>query len=386
MGKRMFLAIFAMFLVAVTVDAQQLQRYFIAPGGAGLKNGLTWEDAAPSINSIINNAQGDVELYMKRGVYGPVQICNNYNITSVKIYGGFLGNELVSVLPYRDLDNPANRTVIEGFYDGTTSSPYFSPALRLDNAFTGTVIIDGLTLRGFGDQECLALRIIQTVNTIVNRCRFEGSNGSGNLIYIESFPSVPKHLAIVNSVIDDNKCTRIARCGYGMKFINTTIVGNQCQEFMNIYNTNDVYEFKNSIILKTPTITSGWYVEAYCSVADDYTYIKDTGIGNFTANYLHFTEDQDDPYACVPNDICITNNGDMNYIMPYLLILDDFRDIIGNERIREGVSIDIGAYQGPEILPAQSVLGYMGFDDSENRVSPLSLSIYPTHIGSGETL
>lgn len=75
MGKRMFLAVIAMFLVAVTVDAQQ--RYFIVPGGAGYQDGLTWGSAAPSINSIVGNMQGVVEVFVKGGVYGPVQICNN---------------------------------------------------------------------------------------------------------------------------------------------------------------------------------------------------------------------------------------------------------------------------------------------------------------------
>ena len=169
----------ALFLLSGALSAQPTT-YYIAPGGSGAQTGLSWGDAAPSINSIINNVSGDVIFCLKAGTYGPIKIWGQSNITSVKIFGGFSGNEILPMPSFRDLDDPANRTIIEGRNDGSTGSSYIYPALWLETNFAGTTVVDGLTLRGTGSQESLALRLVYAVNTIINRCRFEGTDGSGS--------------------------------------------------------------------------------------------------------------------------------------------------------------------------------------------------------------
>lgn len=386
--KRILYLVAALFLLSGALSAQPTT-YYIAPGGSGAQTGSSWSDAAPSINSIINNVSGDVIFFLKAGTYGPIKIWGQSNITSVKIYGGFSGNEILAMPSFRDLDDPANRTIIEGRNDGSTGSPYTYPALWLETNFAGTTVVDGLTLRGTGSQESLALRLVYTVNTIINRCRFEGTDGSGSLIFVEGIPNGSAHLAIINSVIANNSCTRIAKCGYGVKFINTTIADNSCSEFMNLYLSGyqDTYELKNSIVTNTSTTVSGyWPVYVYNSVVDDFTDFYDTGIGNYSGVNLEFTSgNPDDPYACVPNPYT-TAGGDINHIMSYIQTLNDPYDIIGVMRV-SGTSIDIGAYQGSQIVPMrQEAPGRMEIEDSENIELPAALGIYPTDLRSGETL
>lgn len=393
MKPKIFTAIATLFLFIGTISAQ-VPVYYIAPEGTGngvpqLGDESVWTNAAPSINSILDTIGGDLIFYMKAGTYGPIKVWGRdtmpYQITSLKIYGGFSGDELIPIPLSRDLDNPENRTIIEGINDGG-----YSPALWLETDFVGTTVIDGLTLRSGGNQESLALRLIYTVNTIINRCRFEGSDGSGNLIFVEGIPDGSSHLAIINSVISNNNCTRIAECGYGVKFINTTIADNQCSELMNLYlfNYQDTYELKNSIVKNTSTSISGyWQLDAYNSIVDDFLSIHDTGIDNHSGINFDFTSDNpDDPYACVPNQY-ITAGGNLNYLMPYMAILNDAYDIIGNLRTNNGTNIDIGAYQGSQIVPSpQNAPMRMDMKDSENINIPTSLKIYPTQISSGGTV
>ena len=63
----------ALFLLSGALSAQPTT-YYIAPGGSGAQTGLSWGDAAPSINSIINNVSGDVIFCLKAGTYGPIKI------------------------------------------------------------------------------------------------------------------------------------------------------------------------------------------------------------------------------------------------------------------------------------------------------------------------
>ena len=392
MKRILYTLVAALFLLSGALSAQQTT-YYIAPGGTGTGLPLpgdssVWDNAASSINSIINNVSGDVIFCLKAGTYGPIKIWGQSNITSVKIFGGFSGNEILPMPSFRDLDDPANRTIIEGRNDGSTGSSYHYPALWLETNFAGTTVVDGLTLRGTGSQSSLALRLVYAVNTIINRCRFEGTDGSGSLIFVEGIPNGSAHLAIINSVIANNSCTRIAQCGYGVKFINTTIADNSCSEFMNLYlRTQDTYELKNSIVTNTSTTVSGyWPVYVYNSVVDDFTDFYDTGIGNYSGINLEFTSgNPDDPYACVPNPYT-TAGGDMNHIMSYIQTLNDPYDIIGVMRV-SGTSIDIGAYQGSQIVPMrQEAPGRMEIEDSENIELPAALGIYPTDLRSGETL
>ena len=130
------------YLLSGALSAQQTT-YYIAPGGTGTGLPLpgdssVWDNAASSINSIINNVSGDVIFCLKAGTYGPIKIWGQSNITSVKIFGGFSGNEILPMPSFRDLDDPANRTIIEGRNDGSTGSSYHYPALWLETSVATT--------------------------------------------------------------------------------------------------------------------------------------------------------------------------------------------------------------------------------------------------------
>jgi hypothetical protein len=194
------------------------------------------------------------------------------------------------------------------------------------------------------------------------------------------------HVAIINSVIADNACTNIAQCGYGLKFINTTIANNDCSAFLETYlvNNPDLYEIKNSIVTNTYTWTIGpWAVDVYNSIVDDFSYFNDNG-GNHAGVPLDFTSnDVYNPYACEPNQY-LTARGNAAYIVPYLQYLNDYYDIIGIMRL-SGQSIDIGAYQGPQIYysPMLAPAPEMDIEHLEN---PDGVRIYPTSVYSGESV
>lgn len=385
----------AVLLFSGTVSAQTQPPYFVSPEGGDPKlpqNGLSWKTAVTSVNNIVNNSnvQGDVVIFVKAGNYGPILI-NNQNIRSIRIYGGFAGFEIDP--SERDLANPANRTVIHGVDDGSIPAPYYSAALTVVINNSGLAHIDGLTMRGNKSaQQTMTLRVLRAWKTIVNRCRFEGSDGPGWLISNEGIPGGDRRVSVVNSVIAGNKCSCIAACCYSFKFINTTIADNQCDELMCLWSQNkkDLYEISNSIVFKTSVDLGNFMaVDVYNSVFDVPFKFNGDDVDNIVGVAPPFvgSDNPAEPFACYPNPYTECG-GDYSRIGPYIdnYIIDDM-DIVGNDRMCGDYKIGIGAYQGFIDKPVQGAAEYVSLPPSDNAGSQsAAISIYPTDIVSGETL
>ena len=87
--------------LASTVDAEVL---FVKPTPTGAGNCGSWADAC-ALTHAINSAESGDEVWVRAGVYGPINLKDG-----VKIIGGFAGNEISA-----SQSNPAtNMTIVDG--------------------------------------------------------------------------------------------------------------------------------------------------------------------------------------------------------------------------------------------------------------------------------
>lgn len=359
-----------------------------------LNNGSDWPLAFQSVNQAleyIDVTGRDVIFLLKYGYQEPIKIGGRTNIASVEIYGGC--DEWCRTPEDRLLDDPTTRTIIEG-----TDLPaiWFESLPR-----TSRNIVDGLTLVGGTKTESLAIRMVGCCETIFSRCRIQDTDNTGNLIFIEgsNHEGNPNYLiSFVNTVISDNNVTNIVKTFFSCRFVNSTIVNNDCTNFMSINypDTYDIFEIKNSIVKNTSCVTTGGSVMVYCSSVASFRYFVDMEEHNTSGLNIEFTNEAADPYKHVPNQY-ITAKGNLDYYTSYANIIPDGNlDIIGSRRYVRN-TIDIGAYQcsqsysrsyAPEFIDEEYEEDFEDeYEEYEEEDMLLTnINIYPTKLNSGQTL
>ena len=348
----------------------------------GETTGNNWDNAFPSVECALQYTDvtnSDVTIFIKHGEQAPIKIWNT-GMKKLTIYGGCDGTEFSANDRY--LEEPLTRTIIQG-----TET---QPAIWIEGLpNTHINVIDGLSLVGGGWTESLSIRVIDACNIVFSRCRIEGISSPGNLIYLEGINSAANSnckVSFVNSIINDNQyATNIVKTFFNCCFVNSTIVNNSCENFMemvNPQNYND-YEIKNSIICNTTCETTGANIKVYNSSVPNFRYFFDFG-GNTSGLNIEFTGNDYDPYEHIPNQY-ITARGDINFYREYIgVIPQDNRDIINNMRYeRLEQTIDLGPYQGVQVYARSYAPEFI---NEENNMSLNNISIYPTRLNSGETL
>lgn len=97
---------------------------YVAPGGAGTRDGSSWGNAKDLVPALTDAAYGD-ELWVKSGIYKPTGPGGDRKATfalksGVALYGGFAGSE--TELSQRNSNPALNETVLSGDLNGNDSS------------------------------------------------------------------------------------------------------------------------------------------------------------------------------------------------------------------------------------------------------------------------
>lgn len=83
---------------------------FVTPNGAGNGSGSSWQNAS-TLQNTLQNAQSTQQLWMRKGIYYLTStLIISSNISGLKMYGGFAGNE--TALSQRDF--VLNQTILDG--------------------------------------------------------------------------------------------------------------------------------------------------------------------------------------------------------------------------------------------------------------------------------
>ena len=232
--------------------------WYVKEGGAGVKDGSSWSNAAEDISDLLQNpyinpttvwsSQGrlkpspDDTIFVACGVYSPIQIwCPddyvvNYRTSyrrRIHIYGGFKGNE--SCLSDRQSwsDYPSILDGHNHYYCIWIENQTLSN--RQDNK---DIVIDGFTLQnGYG--EGAAIRLVHN-NVLFSNLRIINNIGSPILLFENSgndfYDRYNGEILLYNSVISRNKIVNdgfntipenlISLSSSKVNFVNTTIVEN----------------------------------------------------------------------------------------------------------------------------------------------------------------
>ncbi|MCD7973285.1 MAG: right-handed parallel beta-helix repeat-containing protein [Candidatus Azobacteroides sp.] len=145
---------------------------YVVPGGNGLKNGFSWDNASDNIQSMINISVVGDSVWVASGTYTPTHTANGWSEnnptrintdpkdqnnsfvlkTGVKVFGGFVGGET----EFRERNWIHNRTILSGDFDGNDYGNDSSHSNSRENAYhvvitansgAGTVL-DGFTIWG----------------------------------------------------------------------------------------------------------------------------------------------------------------------------------------------------------------------------------------------
>lgn len=141
--------------------------HYVTPTGAGLMNGSSWTNASANLQNMIDASMPNDEVWVAAGTYKPGLNPNgnasgsNRNYTfllknHIKIYGGFIGNELL--LSQRNYT--INTTILSGDFNDdditTGSGNTLSIINNTENAYhvvvsisdSNNTILDGFTIKG----------------------------------------------------------------------------------------------------------------------------------------------------------------------------------------------------------------------------------------------
>ncbi len=146
--KKIYL--FLLFNVAISLALNAQIRY-VKVGGEGAKTGLSWEDASDDLQATINASSTGEQVWVAKGTYRPTQnLTGTDNAdksfvlkTGVKIYGGFVGNELPTYnLSLRNFIT--NETILNGdFGDGTNAHH-----VLVNTTAITSIVLSGFTITG----------------------------------------------------------------------------------------------------------------------------------------------------------------------------------------------------------------------------------------------
>lgn len=198
--KRILQFLFISVLIVNYYSSAQATIRYVKEGGAGIKSGLSWENASDDIQAMINASSNSDQVWVTTGTYKPTHRADNFNAISttdrynafvlkkdVSLLGGFMGNE-TSIN-----SRSANATTILSGDLGTIGN-------MTDNAYhvvisagtIGTASLDGFTITGGNATAAYSDQVK------VNGHFIHGNSGGGFYI-VSSSP------ALTNVIISNNE-------------------------------------------------------------------------------------------------------------------------------------------------------------------------------------
>jgi hypothetical protein len=156
---------------------------FVTSGGAGVKDGSSWDNASPDIQAMIDLAAADTakytEIWVAAGTYKPEYVPGTTNSTpardrafllkpGVKLYGGFNGTETERT----ERNWTTNETILSGDFNGNGENAYHV-ILGINIPNNGETVLDGFTVKG-GNANGNSSSYIRVGNEYVSRSRGGG--------------------------------------------------------------------------------------------------------------------------------------------------------------------------------------------------------------------
>jgi hypothetical protein len=326
-------------------------------GGNG--SGNSWTHATPELAYVLEYAQTNSaikEIWVATGTYTPLyqgdgnwesrNVDNIFNITNLKIYGGFNGTE-----DTREARNwKSNPTIISGnignvdsFYDNTlklvksvdATLETILDGFILEKANRGTsnisfsnssarhiinhcIIRDNESMAGTVEANSMADMLI--ANTLF--LRNTGYQVGGFMNYLGTLTS--QQVKIVNTIFAKNTGQNSGGIeNYGQLSIANSIFWNNTSRFSS---THDIYTDSETDIIVSNTIT-----QVYGSVSNGRT------TNNLVGAYPWFTDPNNDDYSLLSYSPAV-NAGDNSLYDDSIL---GAHDLNGGDRIRD-TTIDIG--------------------------------------------
>ena len=212
-------------IVPMEIKADENGIVYVSPDGEG--NGSSWENATPYLEYAPFLSDGNVKVWVKKGVYHGDQTDpeNAFEISaSSRVYGGFNGDEGPDFdLDERDLAN--NATILDGQGQKRVLVQKGTPSSATSSVWDGFVIQNGNAASGAG----VYLVGFATLRNCIIRDNHTETFGGG--IYINS-NTVTNKVFLTNCEITGNS----ASLGGGICDRNTTILTN-CKISNNTANT-----------------------------------------------------------------------------------------------------------------------------------------------------
>ncbi len=196
---------------------------YVRPGGAGSKNGSSWDNAEDKVGDAITAATDGTEVWVAQGVYQERITLKS----GVAVYGGFTPTDT-----YREQRNwSANQTVLDGNQAGSV--------VTVPSGATSGTTIDGFTIRngsasyGAGIYSYYSNASATIANNII---RANNSSYSGGGLYANgSTLTIVGNVFVGNSASSGGGIYYSNSSGQVVKLANNTIIGNAASDGGGIY-------------------------------------------------------------------------------------------------------------------------------------------------------
>lgn len=149
--------IFTLLLLFAAYTSQATVVYVDSSSTASVPTGTSWATAYPQLDMALSNVSPGDTVWVAKGTYNPVfsgiQRSNTFNLGSLTVYGGFVGNETSP--SQRNIK--ANPTILSGDFNGNDTGPLsLNNSTFNDNVYTVVTIVhvnlptlvDGFTIEG----------------------------------------------------------------------------------------------------------------------------------------------------------------------------------------------------------------------------------------------
>ena len=194
---------FIFLLFCLNLQAQKI--YYVKTTAEGKGDGLTWENAASDLQSVINNASKGDQVWVAKGMYQPtVRVYQDEERSKsfvlkegVNVYGSFYGTEqYIDQRELRDINKNninepwefANQTIFSGdlanndnyenWPDDSNNNDNVFHVVYQDHDFSIETVLDGFTIRGGNTKDALFNEnwgggVHQWANSLLKNCIVE---------------------------------------------------------------------------------------------------------------------------------------------------------------------------------------------------------------------
>ncbi|MFN8348765.1 MAG: choice-of-anchor Q domain-containing protein [Spirosomataceae bacterium] len=306
-------------------------RFYVKQEASGANNGTSWADAFTDLQSALNIADNEDQVWVAAATYKPTRLLDAAESTNprtrtffmknaVKLYGGFAGTE--SMLTER---NPSlNLTVLTGDFNGddvvTGEGSSLTFANNAENAFhvmyvvdpNTEALIDGFTIKGGNANDVFVTHIPRSAT----------GGGIAHVITSNNSPSEPL-LVINNVIVMENSATRGGGIYNGayMKITKSTFQNNYAAYAGGGLATNNRLDLSETAFKGNRSANKGGGLSIDSSVfyaLRKVLFLKNHAQrgGGLSTEVAGFAEDSQ------PSDIAFVNNTAVNGGAAYLLVSD----------------------------------------------------------------